>query len=364
MPTSSKKKRTSKVVKPASATKTTKIAKPSKGSSKQSWFKQWKAWIASRPHRSFRLSRRSEYRQPLELPGLLLFTFEVVQTVWQYRRIFSLLTIIFVTLYVVLIGVQSQDTYTNVTTAIYDAGQSVAGEDWGVVQQVGSVFLATLTLGVGNELSESQQVYALLIGLLIWLTTVWMLRNLLAGHAVRLRDGLFNAGTPLFAMFVIVGIIAIQLLPVGIAALGYSAASASGLLAGGVEAMLFWFAAAGLVLLSAYWISASIFALILITVPGMYPLQAMRAAGQLLYSRRLKIMLRWLWMVLTILALWFVMIVPVILIDIWLKSVWPSIEWLPLVPFALVLVAAFSVVWSSAYSYLLYRKVVEYVPQK
>src|SRR5690606_2563192 len=153
------------------------------------------------------------------------------------------------------------------------------------------------------------------IFLLTWLTTVWLLRNVLAGHKVKLRDGLYNAGSPIFATVVVIVFIAIQLIPVALALIGYSAALASGLLDGGAATMLFWIGAALLVVLSLYWITSSLFALIIVTLPGMYPYQAIRTASDLMLGRRTKILFRWLWMALTVVVAWLVVMLPIILLD-------------------------------------------------
>jgi hypothetical protein len=51
--------------------------------------------------------------------------------------------------------------------------------------------------------------------------------------------------------------------------------------------------------------------------------------------------------------------VPVILFDAWLKGVLPALEWLPLVPVALLALSSLTVIWAASYVYLLYRKVVD-----
>ena len=212
-------------------------------------------------------------------------------------------------------------------------------------------------------MTEAQQIFSVILFLLSWLTTVWLLRNLLAGHKVRLRDGLYNSGSPLFAMVVVVLVIAIQLIPVAVAFIGYSAALSSGLLAGGAPTMLFWIAASLLGMLSLYWVSSSLFAMIIVTIPGMYPMKAIRSANELMFGRRMLVLLRWIWMMLVLLVVWSIVLLLFILLDMWVKSLWTAIAWLPIVPFIIVVLSAFSTVWISAYVYLLYRKVVDYVPE-
>jgi len=186
-----------------------------------------------------------------------------------------------------------------------------------------------------------------------------LLRNLLAGHKVRLRDGIYSAGAPIIPTFMVGLVMIVQLLPLGIAALGYSAASASGLLDGGVEAMLFWFAAALLTIMSLYWVTSTFFAMVIVTLPGMYPGRALKTAGDMVIGRRLRILTRVVWMFACIGVAWALILIPVILIDSGLKQLWTQIEWIPIVPTVLTVLGVSSIVWSASYIYLLYRRVVD-----
>ena len=185
------------------------------------------------------------------------------------------------------------------------------------------------------------------------------MRALMAGGKPKLRDGLYNAAAPFLSTLLVSFVVVLQLLPVALAAIGFSAASATGLFDGGVEAMLFWVGAGMLGMLSLYWITSSLIALVVITLPGMYPLQALRTAGDLVVGRRIRILLRIAWMLLLIAVAWVVVVVPVILFDSWLKSLWPAIAWLPIVPVTMLVMASLTVLWGAAYIYVLYRKVVD-----
>jgi len=249
----------------------------------------------------------------------------------------------------------------SLTDTVNEASQDGA---LGTVQKAGVLFISAVSAGASTEITEAQQIFSVLIFLLVWLTTVWLLRNLLAGHKVRLRDGLYNSGSPIFATVIVVLIIAVQLIPAAIAVIGYEAALSSGLLESGAAAMLFWIGAALLVILSTFWITSSLFAMIIVTLPGMYPYQAIKSAGDIVTGRRIKILLRWVWMALVVALTWAIILIPMILLDMGVKSLWPAVEWLPIVPVTLIILAAGSAIWTAAYVYLLYRKVVEYVPEQ
>jgi len=329
----------------------------------QASFKKFKAWqkdfLSRRPHRSFQLTRRRDYVRPLELPGYFAFTDHVNKTVWSHKKMFAGLAAIYLALFIVLVGVGSQATYNTLTDTLKDTGSSITGGDVSQIGQAGLLFVTIATVGITDSPTEAQQIYSILIGLLVWLTTVWLLRNKLAGHKVKLRDGLYNGGAPIIPLFLVALVLIVQLIPVLVAVIAYGAANSSGLLEGGVEAMLFWIGAILLSLLSLFWATSTIFGMVVVTLPGMYPLNALRSAGDLVLGRRIKILLRWVWMFVVLGVYWAIILIPTIFIGLWLSSVWPSFVNVPLVPIVLAVLTTTSVIWISSYVYLLYRKVVD-----
>lgn len=314
----------------------------------------------AKTHRSFRRTRRRDYIRPLVLPGIVSMTLETGRTLWRRRKVFLPLMAIYAVLYIFLVGVGSQDAYTELGDFFTENSEDLLEGGFGAVSQMG-ITVATLAVsGLRSDISEAQQIFAVLLGLMAWLTTVWILRNSLAGHKVKVRDGLYNAGAPIISTFVIILVIVAQLLPLAITAMGYSAAVSAGIVSGGgAPAMLFWGAAVLLAGLSAYWITSSLFALVIVTLPGMYPLRALRSSSAIIFGRRLKVLLRWAWMVLCGVVLWVLIMAPIILIDMGLKALWPQIEWVPIVPFGLLLASTYVIFWAATYVYLFYRKVVD-----
>ena len=315
-------------------------------------------YMARRPHRSFRRTRRRDYTRSLTLPGHWAFTSSVYQTLRQHRKTFLLLTLVYAVLTAIMVGTASQDIYTTLTDTLRQTGTDVFQGNLGELGKAGLLFITATTGGLSQTLTEVQQIYAGLIALLTWLTTVWLLRNLLAGHRVTLRDGLYNAAAPLLSTFIVALVLVVQLLPLALALIGYSAALSSGLLSGGVEAMLFWLVAGLLGLLSLYWTTSTFIALAVVTLPGMYPFRALKTAGDLVMGRRIRILLRLMWLTATVAVAWVLVMIPVILFDTWLKGLWATLQGLPIIPFVLLGLGSLTIVWSASYIYLLYRKVV------
>ena len=312
-----------------------------------------------RPHASFRRTLRRDYARPLKLPGYWAFTNEVRALLWKNKKLFLLFVLVYAVLTAFIVGIASQATYAEYTDALKESGSKLFGGEWWQVGQAG-ILLSAGVLGSLNETPGSvERLVALFLGIMIWLTTVWLLRAILAGKKPRLRDGIYSAGAPVISTLLVFAVAIIQLLPVALAAIAYGAASASGLITEGIESMVFWAFEILLLTLSVYWMSSTFFALIIITLPGMYPMQAFKAAGDLVIGRRVRILLRFLWLFFLLFIVWSVVMIPLIFFDAWLKSVWPAIANVPIVPVALLLVASLSIIWMSAYTYLFYRKVVD-----
>ena len=51
--------------------------------------------------------------------------------------------------------------------------------------------------------------------------------------------------------------------------------------------------------------------------------------------------------------------IPVILFDGWIKSVFEQIEWLPIVPVCMLILSIITITWVCTYIYMIYRKVVD-----
>lgn len=322
---------------------------------------KWRSVFGERaPQRTFQLFRRRDAVQPLSLPGYIAFTNQVWQLLWRQKWVFLGLIAIYTVLYAVFVGLGSQETYSSIVESLRGYADEVSGGEVSTTLMETLVLFGTVaSTGLTESPSTLQQVFIVIISIMLWLAVVWLVRQHLAGKKVVLKDGLYFSGAPLFAMLVVAGLILLQLIPVALAAVGYSAAMATGLLAGGVEAMLFWAAAGLLGVLSLYWITGSIFALVISAFPGTYPLWAMHMSSKLVRGRRVALLLRLAWTSLVLVAVWAVVLVPVMAFDAGLKQLVSALEWVPIVPVTLLLLKVGSTVWVSTYLYMLYRKVVD-----
>lgn len=342
--------------------KSSKITSTAKASFTTS-FNEWRhrvyalrsAYLNRRVHKSFRLSDRRDYKRALVLPGYWRLTGHVSALLFRYKKTFLLLGLLYAVFWIIIVGFGSQANYLSLVDGIRESGIEEVGHFGAGI----SLFASVAASGLTAALTIDQQIYSVILVLLIWLTTVWLLRQIMAGHSVRLRDGLYSAGAPIVALFLLVIVSLVQLLPLGIAIIAYQAAQISGLLEGGVEAMLFWVSAGLAGLLSLYWVTSTFFAMIVVTLPGTYPWHALRTAGDMVSGRRLRLLLRLLWMSLLVAVTWILVLLPAILLTEWMTSFWSWVQFVPIVPATLLILTTLSLIWSCAYIYMLYRKVID-----
>lgn len=328
----------------------------------QTFFSSWKhrydSFIARRPHRSFVRTRRRDYVRSLQLPGYVAFTFHVLQTLHAHKGIFMRLVLVYGFVLFALGGVTSQSTYSDISSLLSESKDTLAENGLNTLGQAGLLLLSTYATGPG-ALSPDQQLYLGFFLLMVWLTTVWLLREFLNKRTPILRDGLYNAGAPVMSSMALCFVLLLQLLPIGIMAITYGALTSVGLATAGFGAMLFWLFTAAVVALCLYWATSTFIALVVVTLPGMYPLKALKVSSDLVIGRRLRILYRLLWVQLLILVAWAIIMIPLIMIDGWLKTVWGFYENIPVVPVVAALISAASTVVFAGYVYLLYRKVVD-----
>jgi hypothetical protein len=317
------------------------------------------SYLNRRPHRSFRMSRRRDYVRSLTLPGYWAFTAYVWKTFAAHKKLFLSLILVYALLGAVFVGLASQDLYSQLSGLLDSTSGGTFSGWWGSVSQASLLLLSGLSGGLTPELTEAQQIYSVIIFLLTWLTTVWLLRAVLSGNRPRIRDGLYNAGAPIVPTGIVMFVLILQLVPVTFGVIVLNAAVSTNLFASGILAMLISIGAMLLALISLYLITSTFIALVVVTLPGMYPLQALRAAGDLVVGRRIRILLRLSWSLAGSILAWCVVVLAAILIDRAIKHALPVLDWLPLVPVVIAFSSAAIVVWMSGYVYLLYRKVVE-----
>lgn len=312
-------------------------------------------------HRSFRRSYREDYLRTTETPGLLSHAVLTFKTIFSHWRTFLPFILLMVLLYAVIVGLMSEEVYREVGAAVDESSAELAAGEIGNFAKAGLILLSTFTTGgLDTGMDESGMMFMVMLFLIMWLVTIFLLRHFFAGEHPRLRDGLYNSLGPLLSTLVIFAIIFVQAFPLMLVAITYSAAVVTGFLGTPFYALLYFLFALSMILLSCYLFSSSIFALVAVTAPGMYPIRAMLTASDLAAGRRVRIVLRLLYLVLVIAFVFVLVMLPIILLDMWLKSMWSWISDIPIVSACLVACTCFAFIYATTYIYMYYRWLLDY----
>lgn len=227
--------------------------------------------------------------------------------------------------------------------------------------KAGLVLIATISSGGLNTTKDDAQFFFMIIlFLVIWLVTLYLLRYIYAGHKIKLRDALYNAMTPLISTLIMFFWIFVQLLPIMIVIIAYSAALSTDFLATPFYALVFFIFAAVMILLSCYLLTGSIMGLIAVTTPGMYPMHAFFAASDLVAGRRIRIVLRVIFLLIIVSLIYMIIMLPLIMLDFWLKSMWEWIASVPIIPYCMTATTCFAFVYATVYFYRYYRWLLAY----
>lgn len=278
-----------------------------------------------------------------KLPSSFSLTRKSIATIRQFWK--SLMGIMLV--YLVLNAVFASgigNLNTDVQTIKDNLSASGSGSH-SVYSGVGGFLQLALSSGAAS--SATGFTFQGFLTVFIALTVIWALRQMLANKKIKVKEAFYSSTTPLVPFLLVILIIMIQLLPV---TLGSSIISAIISSLGSVSA--FWsgvFIVAFVALLSwsLYMLSASIFALYIVTLPGMVPRKALRSAVNLVSLRRLVVIRKALFAPIFLLCALGIIIVPLIL--------YATV----LVTPVFYILSAFSILFIITYLYTLYRSLLD-----
>lgn len=312
-------------------------------------------------HRSFKRSYREDYHRPLQTPGLLSHAMTTFQIIFRHWRTFLPFLALISILYILFVGLFSENLYQQFQDTIDTTSTELAQGQIGNFAKAGLLLISTVTSGgLNNNMSESETIFMVFFLLIIWLVTIFLLRHFFAGEKPKLRDGLYNALAPLVSTLVVFAVIFVQLIPIMLVIITYSAAISTDFLSTPFYALVYFIFAALMILLSGYLLSSSILALIAVTAPGVYPMVALSSSAELIAGRRTKFIIRIIYLIIVISLVYVIIMMPVILLDLWFKSMWSWLEGWPIVPFCLLLVTCFSGIYITTYLYRYYRWLLDY----
>ena len=316
-----------------------------------------------RLHRSFKRSYQEDYQRKTELPSLTSQASAAFKMFFKFWKIFLPLLLIFVGIYIFLIGAMSENTLADVRANVEQTNKDVADGKIGTVGKAGLTLLGIISTGGLTTMNDAQVVIAVLLFAIIWLVTIYLARHLLAGHQeIKMRDGFYSALSPLVSTLVVGLIIFLEAVPIMLTIIVFQVALTTEFLSTPFYALLFFMFAALMITLSLYLLSSSFFAIIVVSAPGLYPLTAVRMAKNLIMGRRLRFLIRVFYLVIIVALLYLLLLMPAIILDGVLKAqfAWLAESKIPFVAIIQLTITVFIFIYLSIYFYLFYRALLDY----
>jgi membrane protein len=316
-----------------------------------------------RLHHSFKRSYYEDYQRKTELPSLTSQASAAFKMFFKFWKIFLPLLLIFVGLYIFLIGAMSENTLADVKANVEQTNKDVADGKIGTVGKAGLTLLGIISTGGLTTMNDAQVVIAVLLFTIIWLVTIYLARHLLADHQeIKMRDGFYSALSPLVSTLVVGLIIFLEAIPIMLTIIVFQVALTTEFLSTPFYALLFFMFAALMITLSLYLLSSSFFAIIVVSAPGLYPLTAVRMAKNLIMGRRLRFLIRVFYLVIIVALLYLLLLMPAIILDGVLKAqfAWLAESKIPFVAIIQLTITVFIFIYLSIYFYLFYRALLDY----
>lgn len=301
------------------------------------------------PHRSFYLTTHAQAVRQINISGYGRFVTEVWRMVRDNWLIYLKITLLMALAIIAVVGVSNaHSNYVDTREAMEKVDLHPFLKQAGLVTQA---IITSLTVTDANR-----QVATFIIVAVAWLSLIFIARRVYSGNQLRLRDAIYSAGTPLVPMMVLLVAVLVQLLPLALVLISYSAITGAGYINQdiAIENMAAWCVILAVLVLTIYWMVTSLLTLVSVTIPGLYPMRAYYETSIQVAGRRVKILFRILMMFLPLLALWALVLIPTVLLDSILKP-----KTFPVVQLVVSLLAAISCTWVSAYMYVLYRRILD-----
>ncbi|HET8991926.1 MAG TPA: hypothetical protein VFN31_02735 [Candidatus Saccharimonadales bacterium] len=259
------------------------------------------------PKKQKRFSLQKPPKNFKRLPDAFKITKTASVLIWQNRKLFIGIALIFGLLNLILVqGLASSTEISNLKNQLNKG-------TLGALTTSVSIF-GVLIGSSGNGSSTTAGAYQMPLVVIASLAIIWALRQVKSDHKVSVKDAYYKGMYPLIPFTLVVLVVAVQSLPMVIGAALYASLVTNGIVIGAVENIAFLF----LFLLLATWsirlLSASIFALYIVTLPDMTPLKALRSAKQLVRFHRLSIFRKMIFLPILLLIVSGVVLLPIILL--------------------------------------------------
>jgi hypothetical protein len=291
-------------------------------------------------YKSFRLNKHLKHPSPKMPPAWKLFWRSLVNLVKPWKVFLGILAI-----YTIL-SLSLVKGFT-VNNGLLDFKQTLQSLTTNTPLNFNSgVTLLNFLLSNSGPSSDVGGAYLTMLLIIVSLVIIWALRQTQAGAKITIRDAFYKSLYPLIPIILVLLVIGFQIIPMVVANTLYVMVFGT-IAVTLVEKALWAILLFLLVLLSIYLVTSSIFALYIVTLPDVAPMQALRSARELVRYRRWTVMRKLLFLPFIMLLIGSIIMMPIIF------YITVAAEW---VYFGLSVCVLFII---HSYIYTLYRELLE-----
>lgn len=299
--------------------------------------------LPSSNYKSFKLQKSIKPSQPKLPSGYRLFK-SSIKLLTKNWKLFGAVTLVYLVLNVLLVKGFSAGINIPELKEVLQGLFTYTGR---AAQLTTGVTLFGLLVGsAGSVSSDLAAAYQSMLLVVISLVIIWALRQVMAKEKITFRDAFYKGLYPLVPFLIVLFIIGIQLIPLFISNFLFGVVFSGGLAVTAIEQILWGLLLFLLIVFSLYMVTSSVFALYIVTLPDMWPLQALRSARELVRYRRWTIMRKVLFLPFVLIILSAFITIPLILF------LTPIAEWV----FFVMTTMALAIVHT--YIYSLYRELL------
>jgi hypothetical protein len=277
------------------------------------------------------------------LPNSFVILGRTLRHLWRHKKHYIGIFFIYLILYIVFVKGLATNFQLSDTKELID--ETFDG-------QLGTISTATTLFGAllgsaGSTSGEAASVYQLILFILFSLVIIYSLRSTFDDkERVGIKQAFYQCAYPLVPFTLVGLVIILQLIPALVGLSLYGIIVSNGLAVSALEQIIWLIVLLAGVGVSAYFLSSSVFAGYIVTLPKMAPVKALRSARKLVRYRRLGIIRRILFLPFAVLVFMAAIFLPLVL-------------FLPLAAEILfMIVSLMSVFVLHAYFYTLYRELL------
>lgn len=230
--------------------------------------------------------------------------------IFKHKKLFVGIAFVYYLASLILVNsIAGTSDYTEIKRMLNEALTGFVGQ----ISTGITLFGMLLSSGETSASSEAGSVFQTILLIIISLATIWAFRQTYAKAKVSLKDSFYKSMTPLIPFILVLLVLGLQIMPATIGTSLYSWAISQGAATTFVEKAVWLSIVLSLITLTIYMVCSSVFALYIVTLPGVTPLQALRSARELVSYRRWTVIRKVLFLPICLILIGALIMIPILL---------------------------------------------------